>query len=244
MSWRLASAVCRGRLHQRQNLPCQDACLAWCDQDGAICLLADGAGSASQARLGAKQAVAAGLDFLVLADLNNDWTDLAHDLVRTLQHKLQQTAQENDCSLRDLHCTLQAVVATPKRWAGLQIGDGFVVYQQDQRWQCLAGAEQDGYLNETHFITQDDSWDHATLLELPQPPTAWCCSSDGLEHLALQQPGHCPFPGFFNPLQQFINSTNHRKDADAELETWLSSEAVQSRTDDDCSLIVASRSEP
>src|SRR5512138_193142 len=64
--WQVIGAAVQGLSHQRQGLPCQDALKYHCLPGGILlAALADGAGSAVHAELGAQAAVEAAVDWLI-----------------------------------------------------------------------------------------------------------------------------------------------------------------------------------
>jgi hypothetical protein len=66
--WQVIGAAVQGLSHQKQGLPCQDALEYGCLPGGLLLVaLADGAGSALHAELGAQAAVQASVDCSSLA---------------------------------------------------------------------------------------------------------------------------------------------------------------------------------
>jgi hypothetical protein len=63
--------------------------------------------------------------------------------------------------------------------------------------------------------------------------------SDGLQMLALKFPSWDPFTPFFDPLFKFAGDVTDAVAAKADLERFLGSKKVRSKTDDDVTLVIA-----
>jgi hypothetical protein len=60
--------------------------------------------------------------------------------------------------------------------------------------------------------------------------------------LALSMQNHNPHEPFVRPLLAFIGTSSRRSDAAADLAAFIASDRVNSRTDDDKSIVLAVRS--
>lgn len=255
LRWRVTAASAVGSSHRAVELPNQDAfwqqlCI---DATGAQCLVAvvaDGAGSAPRADLGAETAVDA-----VGSAAQRWWLDpgrgaLDETLLQVLVGRgataLTDLAQELECSPRELSCTLLLAVVTPHSCGFAQLGDGVMAYCDPAHrepetvhvafWP-LAGE----YANVTEFLS-DSAWSKQLRCRvLPNAPTHLALLSDGLQRLALrlaEQQAHAPF---FRPFWQILAAAEEGELAEvgAQLRQWLGSPAVEQRTDDDKTLLLA-----
>jgi hypothetical protein len=232
--------------------PCQDrfACAVLAN-GGLVAVVSDGAGSAPRAEVGAEVAVQAVFDRLrqlvegpacpeMLAALE----DAALDARDAVLARAEAEGEEAACYA----ATLLALVDTPGGGAALQIGDGVIVVGEDGNgWRWMFWPERGEYANTTRFLTDDDAADHLRVAELPGRPTDVAMMTDGLQSLALHyasQSVHEPFfQGMFQPLHGSSGSAEVPALSDS-LEGFLSSERVRMRTDDDVSLILATRRSP
>jgi hypothetical protein len=144
--------------------------------------------------------------------------------------------------------TLLALVDTPDGGAALQIGDGVIVVGEEAGgWRWMFWPERGEYANTTRFLTDTDAPDHVRVAELPGSPTDVAIMTDGLQSLALHyasQSVHEPFfHGMFQPLHG-SSGFGEVPALSASLEQFLSSDRVRMRTDDDVSLILATRRSP
>lgn len=251
--WRQISASVAGAAHLREGSPCQDAC-AVLTREGAdgpwlLCAMADGAGTAVEGGQGARLAC----DLLVkamsdavaggspLAALDRDgveaWLDQFHDAVGALAEAAALTP-------RDFACTLLGALIGPERGVFFQIGDGAMVIPrhgdaEGYEWVFWPAAGE--FANETWFATAPDAADHLEWALVKGPIDAFAAFTDGLQHLVLHYESRSAHDPFFRQMFRFLEAAEPEAPLLAPLEEFLASPAVNERTDDDKSLILASR---
>ena len=102
------------------------------------------------------------------------------------------------------------------------------------------------YGNETFFITDENFLQQLHIQRLEQLPDDVTLFTDGLEGIALniaKQEAHLPFyDSFYRVLSQ--REAGYQIDLENHLKGWLQSDLVNSRTDDDKSLVLISRTRP
>jgi serine/threonine protein phosphatase PrpC len=252
--WQVIGAAVQGLSHQKQDLPCQDA-LKYDSLPGGILLvaLADGAGSAIHAELGAQAAVQASLEWL-LTRLENDlpaecceWAELIWETFQNARTAVEQLADEKEEPIRSFATTLTCLVATPQQLIVGQLGDGAVVAAgEDGSLHAVTTLQRGEYANETNFLTQDQALDLVAIQVLDEQVRSLAVMSDGLTRLALKRPDNEPHAPFFKPLFAFVESSASSNDdaqANDALREFLSSPRVCERTDDDKTLVLARRSD-
>lgn len=243
--WRVLAASVEGSGHRRSQTGCQDA-HAWTvlPEDTLVAAVADGAGSARRAAEGSQRAANFAVEYVAWRLCEHEAVeppDLLIDAMSATRALLARTAKAVGHPLNDLATTLALVIASPDGvWAG-QIGDGTVVVAgSDGALSAIADGQRQEYLNETTFLTSKD-WRSACAVEYaPAPVESIALLTDGLGLLALDlSDGITPHTPFFQPLLGFAR----RDDAcPTELETFLGSERVATRTDDDVTLVLATLS--
>lgn len=248
--WRVAGASVQGVSHQRLDLSCQDA-HDYRVLDGEILLvaLADGAGSAEFSLEGAHAAVnevlcafEAHIEKFGAPEEPGEWQNLVHDAFAAARSQVLAGAEEAGHQPRDYATTLTGVIATPAQLVVGQIGDGAVVAEDESGELFTVTRLQRGeYANETHFLIQEDALDQIVIEVHKQPVRSVAVLSDGLIRLALKMPSQEPHVPFFTPLFRFISQVADEDAAAGQLAEFLSSERVNERTDDDKSLVLASR---
>jgi serine/threonine protein phosphatase PrpC len=247
VEWRVLAASVQGSMHERLELPCQDAFADATTPSGALIVaVADGAGSARYAQQGAQCAVQAMVEFLrnLPSDpLTNggldEWRALATQAIESVKRALAEQAAQHEATVSDFATTLIGVVATPHAVASVQIGDGAVVLEDAQgQLHLLTHTRVGEYLNETVFLTSEGALSHARFERWEGTAAHLAIFTDGLELLALQLPDATPYPPFFQPLFRFVDSPEASA---AQLEAFLRSERVRARTDDDLTLVLIGR---
>ncbi|MBU1702706.1 MAG: protein phosphatase 2C domain-containing protein [Candidatus Eisenbacteria bacterium] len=246
--WKVVSSQVTGASHLKTNLSCQDR-VAYEALPGCalVAAVADGAGSAQMAELGAE--IAANF---VIAHLKHSLTEKRSDFAACLREAaalareaIAFEAGREKAPMRSYATTLLALVLTPEGGGALQLGDGLIVVSDCwDEWSWVFWPQRGEYINTTHFLTDDDAMERLEIDILPGALTDVALMSDGLEPLALHYATraiHVPFlNGIFRPLFKAKGSEDLRK-LSTSLQKFLSSEVVGSRTDDDLSLLLATR---
>jgi hypothetical protein len=256
LSWRYVAASAAGTAHEHSRTPCQDHAYTATvtARDGTaylIALASDGAGSASHSEFGSRLACESAGRFLAdyLEEEGGAGDDvLQQDLaVACLEHircALENLLSEPDAArgLRDYACTLVALVVGPRHALAFQVGDGAVVIRQDGELMPVFWPDSGEYANMTYFVTDADAAAHLQVARLDAPHEA-SLMTDGLQRLALifsTRQAHAPF---FEPMFAVLRRQHAGLSAslNQQLESFLNSPAVNQRTDDDKTLILATR---
>jgi hypothetical protein len=224
-------------------------------QDGQCVLVAtasDGAGSAKHAEIGSRLAcevigktaaeflTAGGLVSKIDAALAKEWLAL-------FQSAVELKAATLSASARDLACTLLVAIVGHDSAAFWQIGDGCIIIRSsDEEDFCwVFWPDRGEYENVTYFATEINAAEHLQFETVCRRIDYVSVLTDGLQRLALHYEttsAHAPFfRGLFPPLESA--SVGLSESLSRSLARFLESERVNSRTDDDKTLILASRTE-
>lgn len=228
-----------GTAHRQRDLVCQDASAGLVTESGRLLIaVADGAGSASRADVGASAAVAAAMDHVSRIGAVNP-ADAVRGAVDAARAALFERATED---IGDLATTLIVLVADAEQLATAQVGDGAVVIRRHGLYEVVGPAERGEYLNETCFLTSE-GWDHDLRVDAVEIDGVDACAAmtDGLQLLAFDMTTGKPHPGFFGPLMDWTASATAEPD---ELESFLASPRVCQRTDDDKTIVLAALAPP
>lgn len=244
LGWRVVAASVEGTSHQQDGRPCQDAHAFRVLDDGVVVLVvADGAGSAARAEVGACTAVAVVVD--TVADIlavrtptsDDGWRQLVAGALVAARIALEAEAIDDDVAA--LATTLAVTVVTPEALACGQVGDAAVVVSRAGVLATVGQPPSGEYLNETTFVTSSRWADEARIdVSDADGIDGVAILSDGLQLLALDLAQRAPHPPFFEPLYRFAASDDA---SDDELAAFLASERVCARTDDDKTLVLAVR---
>lgn len=246
--WRFAAAKATGTSHLRAGLPCQDRFACAVLSDGTlVAAVADGAGSAAAGELGAEIAVGTLVSHLrhALEAGRPDLELVLREAAAQAREAIAAEALRREETPRTLASTLLAVVVTPDGGGALQIGDGLIVVSDGGAgWSWVFWPQRGEYANTTYFLTDDDALGRIQIETFPGSVTDVALMSDGLEPLALHYASrtvHDPFfHGMFQPLLH-AEGTAEIGPVSTALEQFLASERIGSRTDDDVSLVLATR---
>ena len=143
----------------------------------------------------------------------------------------------------DYACTLLVAILSVDGGIVSQIGDGAVVIDDgEQGWHPVHWPDHGEYANTTHFLTEPDALEALRLATLDRPARRVCLFSDGLERLVLNfgdRSAHAPFfDAIFRPIEQHAVA-GHAAHISRDLEALLGSDKINSRTDDDKTLLCA-----
>ncbi|RUR88600.1 hypothetical protein DSM107007_06680 [Nostoc sp. PCC 7120 = FACHB-418] len=211
-----------------------------------VAAAADGAGSASQGKVGAMVAVETAIESLSLRDITRD--SLADDeTVRSLlteallaaKKAVEDEAVACQKQPQDLATTLIIAIASPEMVAAAQIGDGMAV-AKDHLGNLLALTIPDNgeYINETTFLTSPGALETAQMRLWRETIVNIGLLTDGLQMLALNMVVSEPHKPFFFPLFDFVKNAEDQAEAKEQLVKFLGSERITQRTDDDLTLII------
>jgi hypothetical protein len=65
-----------------------------------------------------------------------------------------------------------------------------------------------------------------------------CAATDGLEKVAVRMSDWSPFAPFFQPLEDYLWETSDRTQEDEYIRSFLESDRLNARTDDDKTLVL------
>ncbi|HEY5211945.1 MAG TPA: PP2C family serine/threonine-protein phosphatase [Acidobacteriaceae bacterium] len=249
--WTWAVACRRGVSHEKANVRLQDAfkCfIASAPSNPIVIVVSDGAGTAPFGGEGASLICRAltvctrqyfsAVDTLPTDDLLASWLKDARELVNV-------AASRRNVDSRDFAATLIFLISSGAESVVLHVGDGCAVLRDEETssWIAPVWPFHGEYASTTAFVTDDPSPEVCIVRHL-RPITAISVFSDGLERLALDLRARRPFAPFFDSIiAPVAGSDTIGKDGDlsGKLNSFLGSDSVNSRSDDDKTLILAVR---
>jgi hypothetical protein len=245
--WKVVAASVAGVSHEKAGLPCQDAHGFRHVSDAVlIAAVADGAGSAALAEVGARLAIEVSLQTLerrmqtvsgAKAQVGKEDLEEALQAVRLA---LETEAEKRHEPVRELATTLLLAVVSAEQVAVLQIGDGAVIAVNAQQDLVAVTTPPDAeYANATTFVTSPDALEAAQIVVETIPITALALFSDGLQRLALKLPEGTPHAPFFTPLFGFAAGMEEPAQGAVQLASFLRSPRITERADDDLTLVLA-----
>ncbi|MBI2726201.1 MAG: protein phosphatase 2C domain-containing protein [Polaromonas sp.] len=253
MSWTVVSASVIGTSHIARSQECQDDCWAFeislaDGRSALVVFVADGAGSASNggegARLAIQSAVKLACDELATPGfvLNEE---LAGRCVETVRETIQAEAWAQQKVPRDFACTFLGVVAIPDATLVMQIGDGGIVMDVGDGLELAVIPMNGEYANMTNFVTDENALSLVTTRLINKAAGKIAAFTDGVQRLALNMTENTPHEPFFKPFFDVLSksSEDQTEQLGEALASYLGSEPVNARTDDDKTLALAVRLE-
>lgn len=144
---------------------------------------------------------------------------------------------------RDYACTLLVAVIDGYGAAYAQVGDGAIVIGDGDGYTPVFWPQSGEYANTTFFVTDPPERRSICSDVRASPPMEAALFTDGVQSLALRfadRAAHAPFFGIFFPALR-AQPAGEAHSLRAELDAFLSSDAVNQRTDDDKTLVIATR---
>lgn len=261
-AWRFAHASVLGSSHLKSGTPCQDASacelVSSAGASALVAVVSDGAGSAPLSQVGARTACEVVLDETRaalahgtgLAALDRGF---ALGVLERLQVRLARLARHAERPLRDFACTLLFAVLDEHGAVFAQVGDGAIVVAPDVRasdpglgYGWVFWPQQGEYLNQTRFATETRAHENLQFESWNRPVEELALFSDGLQGLVLDGRRRVAHGRFFEPMFVAVRwaGPGRSEALSRSLERFLASRTVESRTDDDKSLVLASRRTP
>jgi hypothetical protein len=254
--WRIVRASVVGSSHIKAGTPCQDCSLHKLVESTAIgpvlvAVISDGAGSAEHAAIGSlttcQTFVALVQTFIGSGgDVSSLDRTYAEAWVKQIVQELESKARENGNDLRDYACTLLAAIIANDAAAFMQIGDGAIVtsHGEEDGWSWVFWPQHGEFANTTNFVVSDNALQVLEFDLAPRRIDEIALFTDGLENLVLHHSTKTVHDPFFNSLLKPIRrsaSAGYDQDLSEKLEQYLGSPAFCERTDDDKTLLIASR---
>jgi hypothetical protein len=157
------------------------------------------------------------------------------------RNRIKNEAKLRDCQTRELASTLSAAVIGPTYSFFFQIGDGAIVLGNGQVYGVVFWPQSGEYANSTNFITSDEYQKQLEFLATPSRCSEVALFTDGIDRLALRYDCQTPHTPFFQPLFRALRTTKNVDGLNEGLIQFLNSDSVQNRSDDDKTLILATR---
>jgi hypothetical protein len=248
--WRTAYASVIGTSHTKTASPCQDSggcvIVAAGDSEVLVAAVSDGAGTANRSEAGSSLAVARFLQDFAKAASNPHFAAInrafIEEWVVSIRNSLEELAVAEGNQIQDYACTLLGAVIGPSGAAYVQIGDGAIVVSTEERGEYgwVFWPQHGEYANSTNFVTQDNATE-ALEFETGPPVNEIALFSDGIERLVLDLSTKTVHSPAFRPIFEWLARTEGLNLQSQALAAYLASDHVNNRTDDDKTLVMATR---
>ena len=252
MIWKVIGQSVIGASHIQSGKKCEDAIhyeilKSLNDEDVLVGFISDGAGSAKFAGEASQLSVKNGVDLVKSILENNELIDENHllEIAETIYSNLEKEAISYNVPLNEFSCTLIGFIVSPKRACFLQIGDGAIVKNDGNNFFNFVWWPQNGeYQNTTTFLIDDRNFRDLKIKIIDDSITELAVFTDGLQMLALNNETVSVHQPFFNDLYKWLriaNEEDHISILNNKLIDYLSSDLINNRTDDDKTLLLATK---
>ncbi len=252
MSWKVIGQSVIGSSHVQAGRGCDDAhhyqIIKTAGNDEAlICFASDGAGSAKFAAQAAETSVRVAVE--LAGELFCDHESLNEENLLLLAEKaydrLEQLAAKAEVPKNEFSCTLLGVILLPGKAGFLQIGDGAVIRNDGNNYFTHIFWPHNGeYQNSTAFLIDDPNMRHLKVKTVEEDIHEIGILTDGLQMLALNNETQTVHQPFFTNLFHWLRKANepeHVSILNNKLADYLSGDIINSRTDDDKTLLLATK---
>lgn len=251
--WKYGFASIIGTAHARAGLPVQDASRATVitDTHGAevlIAVVSDGAGSAANSHVGSARACEFWIESVTAYfAVGGTSSAMAHDFlprwIDAFQQQIVQIAREARFVMDDYACTFVAAVIAPDCAVYFQLGDGAMTEATSENYDVVCWPQQGEYANTTHFLTEANAAQKCFVELRNHVVHEVALFTDGIQNLVLDQRTRSAHAPFFEPLFAWLRprAAGLSAELSESLSVYLNSAKINARTDDDKTLLLATR---
>lgn len=255
-AWTYIRSSVIGSKHFEVGLPCQDA--GDCklvrladDSEVLIAVASDGAGSAQHAQAGSAVACARFISQIRGAldetdDLSFLMADYFKEWIAAFQREIKIIAEQNESSAREYACTFVAAIIGNEQSVFAQIGDGGIVLleaETSDSYQTVFWPQQGQFANQTYFLTDINAEANLMFRTINQNVQEVAVFTDGMQSLILNEESQTAHSPFFRPIFTALRKaeTGCAEALQNGMVDYLMSPRITERTDDDKTLIFATR---
>ncbi|WP_145860646.1 PP2C family serine/threonine-protein phosphatase [Pedobacter suwonensis] len=252
MIWKIIGQSVIGTSHIQSGKTCEDASsfkiLTLPDGEEALILfVSDGAGSAAFAAKAAEESVIKAIDLAtVLIQSESVFNDgILQGFGEQLYDHIERLAKEEQVPKNEFSCTLLGAILLPDKSVFIQIGDGAIVTSnQDGFFTPVWWPHNGEYQNTTAFLIDDPNLPTLKIKVLDSAVMEIAVFTDGLQMLTLNnetESVHQPFFEGLFPWLRKASSSENISILNSRLIDYLSGASINARTDDDKTLLLATR---
>lgn len=252
MMWKAIGQSVIGTSHLATNKSCEDAITYKIvstvnDETTLICCVSDGAGSASYAQeasaIATKKAVEL-LEECIVAEKDVDNSTIL-SVAENIYDTLSNLAEERGVELNEFSCTFLGCILLTEKAVFFQIGDGAIIRDDGNNGYAAIWWPQNGeYSNTTVFLIDDINFSNLKIATVNERIDEVAIITDGLQHLTLNNETSSVHGPFFSDLFKWLRMATKPEEIDIlnnKLKEFLSSQMINSRTDDDKTLFLATK---
>jgi hypothetical protein len=252
MRWKAIGKAIRGTSHLQSGKACEDA-LAYkavispINEEVLVCCISDGAGSAKYAAEASLLVTTKTVDHLSEQIVKGN--ELAEadiiSIAEQLYDELNEIATQRNEPLNEFSCTFLGCVLFDIKSIFFQIGDGAIIRDDGNNNFIAVWWPHNGeYSNTTTFLIDDPNLCQLKSVVVEGYVQEVALFTDGLQLLTLNNENLSVHQPFFTSMFKWLRVATKEEDINIlnrKLGEYLDSDAINSRTDDDKTLFMATR---
>ena len=251
MKWKVIGQKCIGTSHIKSNKSCEDSIDYILVNNGEeeilLCCISDGAGSAKYA------AEASSFVTKTVIEILSKWIEEKRDvndnsivaLGEIIFDSLSEKAANRKVKLNEFSCTALGCIIFDNRALFFQVGDGAIIREDNnQNYTTVWWPDNGEYSNTTHFLIDDSNLSFFKKVTIEESIKEVAILTDGLQLLTLNNENLSVHQPFFSDLFRWLRLARNQNDIDVlnkRLHQYLNSDIINARTDDDKTLLLATR---
>lgn len=251
--WRVVAASAIGTSHLKTDVTCQDAFaydMLGGEGDVVVLIASDGAGSASHSDRGASLACSELLDCIRSfiddgGQVSTISREVAYGWLENASARIGHQAQVDELPVREYACTLLAAIVSTTHVCFVQVGDGAIVIRpRGDDWAYVFWPQHGEYINTTIFLTDPASLASFEFLCREDAVDEVAVFTDGIEALVLHYASQTVYTPFFDNIFRSVRTVpeaGFNDELSGKLAEYLASSTICDRTDDDKTLLLATR---
>lgn len=155
-SWKTFTVTFRGKLHEKENIKCQDSAYGSNSGDIVILALSDGAGSARLSHIGSKIVVNT-FAGLLKSNFEKFYRDeyLYKVIIERINKNFSKNAIKYGVEPKEFSATLIGLAMKDNRYFFIHIGDGIAAYYSD-KLEILSIGVSGEYANVIVFVNSEN----------------------------------------------------------------------------------------
>ncbi len=213
-----------------------------------LAFASDGSGSAPRSREGSEMACRTVFKHFTesIAKLgstkNFTEKEVVHCVYETVQ-EIRHHAYAESRTPKDYACTIIGVIIGPHNTICIQLGDGAIVISNRNIFGVVFRPDSGEYVNATFYLTDANGMENLKIQFIDYQLEQFALFTDGIQPLAVKMADLTPHVPFFEPMLQYMRNPKmfNQNTINADLAKFLGTEKVNQRTEDDKTLILATR---
>ena len=218
------------------------------DGEILIAVVADGAGSTTDGQRGAEIAceffVEQVSELLKMASVKSLTEDFGKRWIAFYRRRIAEIANREKKEMREYATTFIGAVVGKTDAIFYQVGDGGAVFStsgKPETYQFSIDPIETEYVNQTEFLTDETAVESLRFIALNEPVEDLILFSDGIFAVAVNYQTGKPHEPFLMPMIAPLRNGSAGGDLNEKLEKFLASPKLNEKTDDDKTIILASR---